>query len=73
MVQVRFACVAELVTDGKTGLLFKDAAELTQQLAMLLAEGDISQLKAMKKNVLAEMSDRDWVTNWNQNAKPLFS
>ena len=73
MVQVRFACVAELVTDGETGLLFKDAAELTQQLAMLLAEGDISQLKAMKKNVLAEMSDRDWVTNWNQNAKPLFS
>jgi len=71
--QVRFDCVAELVTDGKTGLLFKDAAELTKQLAMLLAEGDNSQLKAMKKNVLAEMSDRDWVTNWNQNAKPLFS
>jgi len=70
--QVRFECVAELVTNGQTGLLFNDAAELGKQLTMLLAGGDIAQLDQMKANVLAAMRDRDWVSNWDQNAKPLF-
>eukprot|EP00658_Telonema_sp_P-2_P073202 TRINITY_DN62262_c0_g1_i1.p2 TRINITY_DN62262_c0_g1~~TRINITY_DN62262_c0_g1_i1.p2 ORF type:complete len:404 (-),score=84.34 TRINITY_DN62262_c0_g1_i1:125-1336(-) len=73
--QVRYPCVGELVTEGETGLLFSDGAELTRHVRALFENWPrekAGKLAVMKQNVIAEMRGKDWISNWEEAARPLF-
>lgn len=64
----RFACIDELVQDGRTGLLFDDAAELSGQLQRLLQHfpNQAPLLNSMRQTISQQYSaDRRWSANWN--------
>ncbi|WIA30836.1 hypothetical protein OEZ86_000894 [Tetradesmus obliquus] len=75
-----FKCIRELVTEGKTGLLFSSAEQLAQQLLQLLeafdavagsgANGQLAQLRA---GVARTQSSWRWRDNWDKVAAPLFA
>mmetsp|Transcript_4486 Transcript_4486/g.6941 ORF Transcript_4486/g.6941 Transcript_4486/m.6941 type:complete len:316 (+) Transcript_4486:501-1448(+) len=69
-----FACLNELVDDGKNGLIFKDAEELGRQFQALLAgfPSDCSKLQSLEKEV-ASFQEVRWIETWDQIAWPVFN
>lgn len=74
---VQFDCIGELIADGRTGLLFKNASELAHQLLGLFsgftgkaAAGQLAQLQAA---VRKEQFTWRWQDNWDSVASPVFA
>ncbi|XP_023124033.2 chitobiosyldiphosphodolichol beta-mannosyltransferase [Amphiprion ocellaris] len=71
---ISFHCLHELVKHEENGLIFKDSAELSQQLKCLLSEFPSSdgKLGTFRKNLRTSRGQR-WDDNWDQNVLPLIS
>eukprot|EP00878_Enallax_costatus_P017299 GHUV01018167.1.p1 GENE.GHUV01018167.1~~GHUV01018167.1.p1 ORF type:complete len:462 (+),score=151.64 GHUV01018167.1:240-1625(+) len=74
---VQFRCIGELITAGRTGLLFSNASELSQQLQDLFSgfggNEARQQLAQMRNTVRKEQSNWRWQDNWNKVAAPVFA
>ncbi|XP_014878975.1 chitobiosyldiphosphodolichol beta-mannosyltransferase isoform X2 [Poecilia latipinna] len=70
---IHFHCLQELVEHEVNGLIFRDSAELAQQLKSLLSEFPSSdgRLGVFRRNLRASRGQR-WDDNWDQNVLPLL-
>uniref|UniRef100_A0A3B4ZFQ0 Chitobiosyldiphosphodolichol beta-mannosyltransferase n=1 Tax=Stegastes partitus TaxID=144197 RepID=A0A3B4ZFQ0_9TELE len=71
---ISFKCLHELVKHEENGLIFRDSAELAQQLQSLLSDFPSSdgRLGAFRRNLRTSRGQR-WDDNWDQNVLPLIS
>ncbi|KAM9393760.1 chitobiosyldiphosphodolichol beta-mannosyltransferase-like [Pholidichthys leucotaenia] len=71
---IHFNCLHELVKHEENGLIFRDSAELAEQLKSLLSEFPSSdgRLGAFRRN-LRTSRGQCWDDNWDQNVLPLIS
>jgi beta-1,4-mannosyltransferase len=75
---VEYACITELVTPGRTGLLFSDAEELAAQLLRLLGAWDGAgpapgcELAQLRSGVAEDHLQWRWEDNWRKVAAPLL-
>ncbi|XP_054908063.1 chitobiosyldiphosphodolichol beta-mannosyltransferase isoform X2 [Poeciliopsis prolifica] len=71
---IHFHCLQELVEPEVNGLIFRDSAELAQQLKSLLSEFPSSdgRLGVFRRNLRASRGQR-WDDNWDQNVLPLLA
>ncbi|XP_069021679.1 chitobiosyldiphosphodolichol beta-mannosyltransferase [Embiotoca jacksoni] len=71
---VHFSCLHELVKHEENGLIFRDSAELAEQLKSLLSEFPRSdgRLAAFRRNLRTSRGQR-WNDNWDQNVLPLIT
>ncbi len=70
-----YSCIHELVTDDQTGLLFSNAAQLSQHLQQLLAgfpaaPSELSQRSRL--NVREREQSLRWEENWTDVAWPVL-
>ena len=67
---IDFKCLSELVEHGKTGLVFRNVEELTQQMLELIHDFDHGgkKLNQMRQNIALSNWDRSWATH----ALPVF-
>lgn len=63
-------CLAEMLRDGETGLLFDTADELAAHLGTLVADPD-GLLTTLRRNVVANSRER-WTDGWNRTARPML-
>ncbi|XP_015236891.1 PREDICTED: chitobiosyldiphosphodolichol beta-mannosyltransferase [Cyprinodon variegatus] len=70
---IHFHCLQELVQHEENGLIFRDSAELAEQLQSLLSEFPSSdgRLGAFRRNLRASRGQR-WDDNWDQKVLPLL-
>ncbi|XP_024128242.1 chitobiosyldiphosphodolichol beta-mannosyltransferase [Oryzias melastigma] len=71
---IHFRCLHELVKHEENGLIFRDSAELAEQLKSLLSEfpRPDGRLGAFRRNLRTSRGQR-WDENWDQNVLPLIS
>ncbi|MED6243603.1 mannosyltransferase [Ataeniobius toweri] len=71
---IQFDCLQELVKHEENGLIFRDSAELAEQLKSLLSEFTSSdgRLGTFRSNLRASRGQR-WDDNWDQNVLPLLA
>uniref|UniRef100_A0AAX7TL70 Glycosyl transferase family 1 domain-containing protein n=1 Tax=Astatotilapia calliptera TaxID=8154 RepID=A0AAX7TL70_ASTCA len=71
---VHFNCLDELVKHEENGLIFKDSAELAEQLKTLLSDFPSSdgKLGTFRRNLHSSRGQR-WDDNWDQNVLPLIT
>uniref|UniRef100_A0A3Q2X0J8 ALG1 chitobiosyldiphosphodolichol beta-mannosyltransferase n=1 Tax=Haplochromis burtoni TaxID=8153 RepID=A0A3Q2X0J8_HAPBU len=71
---VHFNCLDELVKHEENGLIFKDSAELAEQLKTLLSDFPSSdgKLGTFRRNLRSSRGQR-WDDNWDQNILPLIT
>ncbi|XP_072225225.1 chitobiosyldiphosphodolichol beta-mannosyltransferase [Leuresthes tenuis] len=71
---IHFNCLHELVKHEENGLIFKDSAELAEQLKSLLSEFPSSggRLGTFRRNLRTSRGQR-WDDNWDQNVLPLIA
>jgi len=69
-----YECIKELVKSGKTGLLFKNAGELSNALIYMFEGFPEKQdkLDRMHKNVV-EAHERRWPENWDEIILPVIN
>lgn len=73
---VKFDCIAELIDDGETGLLFNDSNQLSQQLQSLLYQypTNTQQIDQFRDNVQHKHGQgKRWQYNWSTVALPLVN
>lgn len=72
VLSMEYACISELVTHNKTGILFADARGLAQHTFDLVRRfpGDQEKLERMRGAIVAE--SKKWEDEWRQCALPLF-
>ncbi|EKX34178.1 hypothetical protein GUITHDRAFT_166291 [Guillardia theta CCMP2712] len=72
--QHRYACIQELVADGKHGYLFDDSRQLAQQMFRLLSEfpEDQEKLDSMRESIVSSHCTR-WEDEWKERASSVFS
>lgn len=58
VLSIRYKCIGELVEEGKNGLIFNDAEELSKQLSSLCSDGE--KLKNLRKGVKMIKWDESW-------------
>ncbi|XP_060757127.1 chitobiosyldiphosphodolichol beta-mannosyltransferase isoform X2 [Neoarius graeffei] len=70
---IHFQCLDELVKHDENGLIFRDSAELSEQLKVLFSNfpNDQGKLSIFRRN-LRESGEQRWDQNWDQNILPLF-
>ncbi|XP_060747910.1 chitobiosyldiphosphodolichol beta-mannosyltransferase [Tachysurus vachellii] len=70
---IHFRCLDELLKHEENGLIFKDAAELSEQLKLLFSDfpNDQGKLSVFRRNLRESVQQR-WDENWDQNILPLF-
>ncbi|XP_030646563.1 chitobiosyldiphosphodolichol beta-mannosyltransferase [Chanos chanos] len=70
---IHFQCLHELVKHDENGLIFKDSAELAEQLKLLLSDfpSEEGKLGTFRKN-LRQSGQQRWDENWDQNILPLL-
>uniref|UniRef100_A0A3B4FQW0 ALG1 chitobiosyldiphosphodolichol beta-mannosyltransferase n=1 Tax=Pundamilia nyererei TaxID=303518 RepID=A0A3B4FQW0_9CICH len=71
---VHFNCLDELVKHEENGLIFKDSAELAEQLKTLLSDFPSSdgKLGTFRRNLRSSRGQR-WDDSWDQNVLPLIT
>uniref|UniRef100_A0A3Q4GX50 Chitobiosyldiphosphodolichol beta-mannosyltransferase n=1 Tax=Neolamprologus brichardi TaxID=32507 RepID=A0A3Q4GX50_NEOBR len=71
---VHFNCLDELVKHEENGLIFKDSAELAEQLKTLLSDFPSldGKLGTFRRN-LRSSRGQCWDDNWDQNVLPLIT
>ncbi|XP_041853225.1 chitobiosyldiphosphodolichol beta-mannosyltransferase [Melanotaenia boesemani] len=71
---IHFNCLHELVKHEENGLIFRDSAELAEQLQSLLAEFPSSdgRLGVFRRNLRTSRGQR-WDDNWDQHVLPLIA
>uniref|UniRef100_A0A669BGL0 ALG1 chitobiosyldiphosphodolichol beta-mannosyltransferase n=1 Tax=Oreochromis niloticus TaxID=8128 RepID=A0A669BGL0_ORENI len=71
---IHFNCLDELVKHEENGLIFKDSAELAEQLKALLSDFPSSdgKLGTFRRNLRASRG-QCWDDNWDQNVLPLIT
>ncbi|KAM9746254.1 chitobiosyldiphosphodolichol beta-mannosyltransferase isoform 1-T1 [Menidia menidia] len=71
---VHFNCLQELVKHEENGLVFRDSAQLAQQLKSLLSgfPAPVGRLAAFRRNLQTSRGQR-WDQNWDQEVLPLLS
>ncbi|RVE70009.1 hypothetical protein OJAV_G00083620 [Oryzias javanicus] len=71
---VHFHCLHELVKHEENGLVFRDSAELAEQLKSLLSEfpDPDGRLGVFRRNLRSSRGQR-WDENWDQNVLPLIA
>ncbi|XP_030591211.1 chitobiosyldiphosphodolichol beta-mannosyltransferase [Archocentrus centrarchus] len=71
---IHYNCLDELVKHEENGLIFRDSAELAEQLKSLLSGFPSSdgKLGTFRRNLRANRGQR-WDDNWDQNVLPLIT
>jgi len=70
---VRYNCIEELVSHGKTGLLFSDSKQLAQQIQQVVGSFpyDTEKLDSMRDRLQSEHGVR-WEEEWHRSAAPVI-
>ncbi|NXA05724.1 ALG1 mannosyltransferase, partial [Sapayoa aenigma] len=70
---IHFECLHELVKHDENGLIFRDSAELAEQLKMLLWEFPApgGKLESFRRNLRAS-KELSWDESWDQTVLPLL-
>ncbi len=69
---INFACLDELVVDGKNGYVFEDAKQLCAQMQMLLEHFPTATKLQYMREYIVKATPR-WQTNWDKSVKRLFA
>ena len=71
----KYACIGELVKDGRNGLLFSDAGELADQLLALFDgfPATVSRQLSSLTDAVEESGGPRWEEAWAQTVQPLIS
>jgi beta-1,4-mannosyltransferase len=70
---INFACLDELVVDGKNGYVFEDAKQLCGQMEMLLKGFPAQRVKLEYMREYIVKATPRWQTNWDKAVKRLFA
>ena len=70
----KYACIGELVKDGRNGLLFSEAGELADQLLGLFDgfPATVSRQLGSLTDAVAESGGPRWEEAWAQTVQPLI-
>jgi beta-1,4-mannosyltransferase len=69
---INFACLDELVVDGKNGYVFEDAKQLCGMWQTLLRGFPEQRVKLDYMREYIHKATSRWQTNWDKSAKRLF-
>ncbi len=71
----RYACIGELVKDGRNGLLFSEAGELADQLLALFDgfPATVSRQLSSLTDAVEQSGGPRWEDAWAQTVQPLIS